>query len=34
MSFKTEIDYHLSDLIPFNYSPQVIVQVDKSSDMH
>ena len=31
---KTEINYHLSDLNPFNYCPLVIVQVDKSSDMH
>ena len=29
---KTETDYHLSDLNPFNYCPLVIVQVDKSSD--
>ena len=33
-SIKTEIDYQFSDLNPFNYCPLVIVQVDKSSDMH
>ena len=34
MSIKTEIDYHFSDLNPFNCCPLVIMQVAKSSDMH
>ena len=29
---KTEIDWHFSDLNPFNYCPLVIVQVVRSSD--